>query len=88
MKSKNFQEIVVSKRQDRDGLTKVFRGLSEKFCLKTIERWCKMIDQTGSINIGHPADCLRIVRTLSTIERVKNRMKRRGRVSPRRLSKI
>ena len=72
MKIKDFQETVFSKRQDGDGLVKVFRDLSEKLCLKTIERWCKMIDQTGSINIGHPTGFSRIVRTLSTIERVKN----------------
>ena len=52
-------------------------------------RWCKMIDQTGSISIGHSADCSCILRTPFTIDKVKNRLKRRGRgkVSTRRLSK-
>ena len=44
MKSKGLQNIVISKRQNSDGPTKIFRDLSGGLCLKTAKRWCKMID--------------------------------------------
>ena len=87
MKSKDLEKVVFSRRQDGDGPTIIFRDLSRELCLETIKRECKMIEQTSSINIGHPAGCSSIMRTPSTIDQVKNRMKRRGRVSARRLSK-
>ena len=52
MKSKDLGKIVFLKRQDGAGPTKIFRDLSGELCLKTIKRWCKMIDQAGSINIS------------------------------------
>ena len=81
MESNDLKRIVFSKRQEGNGLTKNFRDLNGEICLKTIKRWCKMIDQIGSVNIGYPTGCSNIVRTPSTIEKVKSRMKRRGRLS-------
>ena len=87
MKSKDFPKIVFSKRQVGDEPIEILCDLSGRLCLKTIKRWCKMVDQVGSINIGHPTGLSCILPTLSNIEKVKNRMKGRRRLSARRLSK-
>ena len=86
MKSKDLQKIVFSKRQNGDGPTKIFRDLSGGLLLKTVKRWCKMINQTGSINIGRRPGCSRIIRTSITIKKVKNRMKETSRVLARKTS--
>ena len=87
MKSKHLQNIVISKRQNGDGPTKIFRDLSGGLCLKTVKRWCKMIDQTGTVSTSRSPGCPRIIRTSATIDKVKNRLKGGGRVSARKLSK-
>ena len=87
MKNKDLQNIVISKRQNGDGPAKIFRDLSGGLCLKTVKRWCKMIDQTGTVSTSHSPACPRIIRTSATIDKVRNRLKGRGRVSARKLSK-
>ena len=87
MKSKDLQKIVISKRQNGDGPSKIFRDLSEGLCLKIVKRWCKMIDQIGTVSTSRLPGCPRIIRTSVTIEKVKNRLKGAGRVSTRKLSK-
>ena len=87
MKSKDLKNIVISKRQNDDGPTKIFRDLSGGLCLKTVKRWCKMVDQTGTISSSRSPGCPRIIRTSATIDKVKNRLKGGGRVSARKLSK-
>ena len=49
MKSKDFQNLVLSKYQSGDGPTKIFRDLNGSVSLWTIERWCKAVRDTGSI---------------------------------------
>ena len=78
MKSRDLQNIVISKRQNGDGPTKGFRDLSGGLCLKTVKRWCKMIDQTGTVSSSRSPGCPRIIRTSTTIEKVKNRLKGGG----------
>ncbi len=86
MKSKDLQKIVLSKYQNGDGLTKILRDLSGGPCLKTVKRWCKMIDETGSINLSPSTGGSRTIRTAGAIQKVKNRMKGKRRVSVRKLS--
>ena len=74
MKSKDLQNIVISKRQNGDGSTKIFRHLTGGLCLKTVKRWCKMIDQTGTVSTNRSPGCPRIIRTSATIDKVKNRL--------------
>ena len=50
MKCTHFQNLRLSKYQNGDGLTKIFRGLNGSVSLRTIERWCKAVRDTGSIN--------------------------------------
>ena len=87
MKSKDLQKIVFSKRQNGDGPTKIFRDLSGGLCLRTVERWCKMIDESGSIDLSSPTGCPRISRTPAAIRKVKHRLNGRKRISARKLSK-
>ena len=49
MKSKDFQNLVLSKYQSGDGPTKIFRDLNGSVSLRVIERWCKAVRDTGSI---------------------------------------
>lgn len=87
MKSKDIQKIVFSKRTNGDGPTKIFRDLSGGLSLKTVKRWCKMIDDTGSINLSSPTGRPRIIHTPSTIQKVKNRLSGKGRISTRKISR-
>lgn len=87
MKSKDVQKIGFSKRKNGEGPTKIFRDLNGGLSLKTVRRWCKMIDDTGSINLCSPAGRPRLIRTASTIQKVKNRIHGKVRVSARKLSR-
>lgn len=86
-KSKDLQKIVFSKRQNGEGPTKIYRDLSGGLSLKTVNRWCKMIDETGSINISNPPGCPRIIRTPGNVQKVKDRMNGKHKVSARKLSR-
>ena len=78
MKSKDLQNIVISKRQNGDGPTEIFRDLSGRLCLKTVKRWCKMRDQTGTVSSSRSPGCPRIIRMSATIDKMKNRLKGGG----------
>ncbi|CAM4836603.1 unnamed protein product [Rotaria magnacalcarata] len=86
MKSKNIQDIVLSKYRNGDTPTKIFRDLSGGVGLATIKRWCQMIRRYGSIKLSSSPGRLRIARTSENIRKVKNRCRRKRRVSARKLS--
>ena len=54
MKSKDLQKLVLSKYEKGDTTAKIFDDLSGSVSLRTIQRWCKMISQHGSIDLSHP----------------------------------
>ena len=83
MKSKDLQNIIISKRQNADGPTKIFRDLSGGLCLKTVQ---DMIDQTDTVSTSRSPGCPPIIRTSATIDKVKNQLNGGGRVSARKLS--
>ena len=56
MKSKDFQNLVLSKYQNGNGPTKSFRDLNGSVSLWTIEWWCKAVRDAGSINLSSPLD--------------------------------
>lgn len=87
MKSKDLQNIVLSKYRNGETPTMIFHHLNNSVSLRTIERWCKLIRETGDINLSKPPGCPRIVRTKSMIHKVKNRLKRKKRISCRKLAK-
>ncbi|CAM4965267.1 unnamed protein product [Rotaria socialis] len=87
MKSKDIQKLVLSKYENGDGLTKIFRDLNGTLSLATIERWCKSIRDTGCINLSKPPGHPRTIRTNANIQKVKHRLERRRTVSSRKLSR-
>ena len=86
MKSKDLQNIVLSKYQNGDAPTKTCRDLNGGISLVTIKRWCQMIRRTGSIELSATHNGPRIVRTKENILKVKNRLRRKTGVSARKLS--
>jgi transposase len=86
MKSKDVRNIVLSKHQNGDGSTKIFRDLNGSISLKTVKRWCTMINHTGSIEPSYSPGRPRIARTKGNIQKVKSRLQRKKRVSSRKLA--
>ena len=86
MKSKDVQDIVLSKFRDGDTPTKIFRDLNDGLGLATTKRWCQIIRQVGSIRLSSLSCPPRIVRTNENIRKVKNCLRRQGQVSAGKLS--
>ena len=83
MKSKHFQNLLLSKYQNGDGPTKIFPDLNGFVSLRTIERWCRAVRFTGSINLSSTPDRQRTIRTTRTIQKIKHRLERRKPLSSR-----
>ena len=81
MKSKHFQNLVLSKYQNGDEPTKSFRDFTSFVSLRLIERWCKAVRVTVSINLSSPPDRHRTIRTKGPIQKIKHRLERRKPVS-------
>ncbi|CAF3331590.1 unnamed protein product [Rotaria socialis] len=77
MKSKDLQKIVLSKYENGDSATQIFHDLIGAVSRKTIFNWWKMIREIGSIDMFTSSGRPRIFRTKKTIQKVKNRLKRR-----------
>ena len=75
MKSKNLQNIVLSKYQNGDTPTKIDHDLSSAIGLRTIKRWCRMIRRNGTITLSSLSGCPRLVRTKGNIKKVKDRLR-------------
>ena len=82
MKSKNLQNIVLSKYQNGDALTKISRHLNGGISLVTVKRWCQMIRRSGSIELFDTHAGPHIVTTKENIRKVS----RKTGVSARKLS--
>ncbi|CAF1037694.1 unnamed protein product [Rotaria magnacalcarata] len=83
MKSKDLQQLVLSKHESGDSIAKIFRDLNGAISYDTVKRWCNMIEKTGAIRLSAPPGPPRIIRTKQMIEKVKNRLKRKKKVSSR-----
>ena len=86
MKSKDVQKIVITKYEKSDGPAKIFRDLVRGPSLPTINRWCKMLRDKGSINRFYSPGRPRTARTKGAIQKVKNRLKQKKRLSCRKLA--
>ena len=86
MKSKDVQNIVLSKRKNGEGPSKIFRDLNGAVALSTIKRWCQMISRTGTIDLSTSTGRPRTARTRNNIQKVKDRLKRKKPVSSRKLA--
>ncbi|CAF1226898.1 unnamed protein product [Rotaria magnacalcarata] len=69
MKSKDLQNIVLSKYQNGDTPTKNFRDLNGGIGLRTIKRRCQMILQSGSITLSSPPGCPCLARTKGNLRK-------------------
>jgi transposase len=87
MKSKDLQNLVLSKYTCSEGPTKIFRDLNGVISLATIERWCKMIREDGSINLNRCRGRTRTIRTKATIRKIKTRVDRGRRVTSRKIAR-
>ena len=87
MKSVDLQNIVKSKHQSGDGVTKIFKDLNGELSLSTIKRWVKMINETGSIKLRNSPGRPRTARTKDMIRKLKQRLNRKKRLSTRKLEK-
>ncbi|CAF1508915.1 unnamed protein product [Adineta ricciae] len=86
MKSEDLQKLVLSKYENGESATKIFDDLLGAVSRKTVFNWCKMIRETGSINMSTSPGRPRTIRTKKTIQKIKTRLKRRKRVSSRKLA--
>ena len=85
MKSKDLQNVVLSKYQNGDTPTEIYHDLSGTIGLRTIKQWCQMIRQSGTISLSNPPDCPRSLRTKGNIKKVKDHLRRKSRVSARKI---
>ena len=76
MKSKDLQKLVLSKYDNGDGTTKIFRNLNGAISLSTIEPWYRTILEVGTIDLVNPRGCSRTIRTNAAIQKIKRRLNR------------
>ena len=69
MKSKDLQNIVLSRHQQDDTPTEIYRHLNGGISLATIKRWYQMIRQSVSIRLLGIRAPPRIVKTLKRIDK-------------------
>ena len=86
MKSKDLQKVILSKYQHGDNPTKIYCDLNGGIGLRTIERWCQMMRRSGSVKLSSPPDGSCFSKTKGNIQKVKHRLRRKKRVSARKLS--
>ena len=87
MKSKDLQNIVLSKYNSGDHPRKIFRDLNGSLAWRPVQRWCKMLNETGAINLSRSPGNTRTIRTKAAIQKTKSRLKRKRKVSQRVLAK-
>ena len=87
MKSKDLQKLILSKYDNGDGTTKIFRDLNSAISLSTIERWCRRIREVGTIDLVNPRGCSRTIWTKAAIQKIKRRLNRRKSLSSRKLAR-
>ena len=84
MKDEDLQKLVLYKYEKGEPSTKIFEDLNGFVSSRTIRRWCKMVRETGTINLSHSLGRPRIITTQGMIQKVRKRMKRKKKsVSPK-----
>ena len=71
MKSKDLQKLVLSKYKTGQTQKKIFEDLNGVVSYRTVKRWCKMIWETGAIDLLKPSGCHRTVRKKAAIQKIK-----------------
>ena len=86
MKSKDLQKLVLSKYNIGQGPAEIFQHLNGAVSLITIKRWCKMICESGAIQLSTSSGRPRTIRTKQSIQKVKQRLTRKKKISTRKLA--
>ena len=86
MKSKDLQKLVLSKYNIGQGPAEIFQHLNGAVSLITIKRWCKMIRESGAIQLSTSSGRPRAIQTKQSIQKVKQRLTRKKKISTRKLA--
>ena len=86
MKSKDLQKLVLSKYEAEQTPKKILQDLNGAVSYRTVKRWCKMIWETGAIDLSKPFGCYRTVRTKAAIQKIKRKSKGGNRILCRKLA--
>jgi transposase len=76
MKSKDLRNVVLCKHQSGDHPRKIFRDLDGALSFDTIQRWVKMINITGSIELSTSPGRPRSARSNIAIRKAKLKLKK------------
>ena len=88
MKSKDFRNVVKIKHEHGDDATNIFCDLNGAVSFRTIQRWVRMVDNTGAIELAKPPGRPRTGRGKASIQKVKQWLNlKKKRVSVRKLGK-
>ena len=87
MKSIDLQKLVLFKYQKDETLSKFFNDLNGSVSLRTIQRWCKMIKEKGTIELRYSSGRSRASRTKKNLQKVKNCLNRKKKVAVRTLAR-
>ena len=77
---------MLSKCQNGDRSSKIFRDLHGAISRNQVFVWCRMIDATGSINVSASTGPPRVIRTKNLIQKVRSRLKCKRKVSSRKMA--
>ena len=86
MKSKDLRKLVLYKYETEQTPKKIFDDLNGAVSYTTVERWSKMMRETGAIDLSKPFACHRTIRMKATIQKIKRKSKGGKRISCRKLS--
>ena len=67
MKNKDLPKLILSKYETGQALKKIFEDLNGSVSYPTVKRCCKMIGETGVINLSKLSACYRTVCTKAAI---------------------
>ena len=82
MKSIGLQKLVPSKYETGQTPKKIFQDLNGAI---SYSRWCKMIWETGAIDLSKPSTCHQTVHTKAPTQKNKRKSKGSKRISCRKL---
>ena len=86
IKSKDLQKLVFSKYEKGEGPSEISWHLNDALCLRTVKRCCKMIHESGFIELSTSPGRLPTIRTKELIRKVKDRLNRKKKVISQRLT--
>ena len=86
MKSKDLQKPVLSKYEAGQTPKKIFENLNNAVRYPIVKQWCKMIRDTGAIDLSKPSACHRTVLMKAPIQKIKEKSKGSKRISCRKLA--